>query len=679
MIFLIFLTSFAAAQKTVMFKSPYPAEKIMTVRNVLVSTAMVPVSGMPGWQSFTFSEDPYGPGGRGWFFQPEADNQCYDLSGMRTTDVTCTEPFSPAIEWPTDTIWIIPDITTDKKVPTLSTQHPRRIYFLNPPEWVNGYPELVIEGEANRMLPDPDLCGWFYLDLFVEDGPFDDTKDIFFRLNVDTTKIAGAEGLSSLDVGLSFVDLKAHFDELGLDVYFNPSEFKWTDTEMQLTGMCEYNLQAIIRDFHHSTHPNFYLPTDDPPFYVYSSFTGNDFTGSGYTYASSPFVRAYNNPCETITTGIVNPGLNLLTGKPVYNEISGCFGNPAGASDGTEWFDWLFKSDPNQQVNQKHCYDLPVKRGFEGLWEYDTQDELDAGFFPLDWEQLRDSTVAPFNIPSPAQCGPPLQTSCKPYFDTLSREQVLAGPLEVGCAEGSTVDDWWYWGGRSCIINDFWTGGYEGGAGHADYAPRNQHFCTEIHAEFTYQKGQTFMIRGDDDIWVFVNDSLVVDNGGMHLPVPGFVQMDSLSSLQEGLDYPVDIFFCDRQPTASNLMIKANFALKQQSDRTVNFSEGCVETEPTIHLTQDKVQSNTQLRAKALWQNGKLYISNVGPVVSSIEIFDASGKSIYLESDPGFSESHNESGMLEIQSEALGRQGVFFVRLSHPNGNVQNVTVFQAE
>jgi len=554
----------AIGQTVIMFKSPYPAGKTMTVRDANASTEAV--DGMAGWQSYTFSADPYGPGSREWFFQPGTDNECYDLDGMTTSDQNCGNKFSPALSWPTDTMWIIPDITTAKRVPILSEQRPRRVYFLNPEEWVTGVPEMVISGTAHRMLPDPDLCGWFYLDLFVEDGPFDATKNIFFRFDQDTTQVAGADGLSDIDVAFPYIDLESQFTLYGPKVYFEPLDFIWAGNDMELTGICGYNLAALIRDFHHSTHPNFYLPNDDPPYFNYSSFTGNDLTGTGYTYTGTPYPHSYStgtkNPCEGITPGIIQNKLNTETRKPVYNPSSGCFGDPAGAADGTEWFDWLFKTDPNEVINQEHCYDLPFTKATDGLWVYDSQDEPDAGFFPMDWAALQGDAKAPFNIPAPAQCGAPLKTECVPFYDQLTPAQVAAGPAAIGCADGTTTDDWWYWGGRSCTMNGFWDGGYSG-QDHELYAPRNQHFCFETHAEFIYSPGQTFTFRGDDDIWVFINDSLVVDNGGLHLPAPGYVQLDNLN-LEPNNTYPIDIFFCDRQPTSSNVFIKTSMYFKQR-------------------------------------------------------------------------------------------------------------------
>jgi fibro-slime domain-containing protein len=93
---------------------------------------------------------------------------------------------------------------------------------------------------------------------------------------------------------------------------------------------------------------------------------------------------------------------------------------------------------------------------------------------------------------------------------------------------------------------------------------RNFNFCVESHASFIYVKGQKFHINGDDDLWIFINDKLVVDRGGIHPPVSDSVDLDQLGLVQ-GQDYAWDIFQCDRQPCASTLRLSTNIYFKQKS------------------------------------------------------------------------------------------------------------------
>ena len=99
---------------------------------------------------------------------------------------------------------------------------------------------------------------------------------------------------------------------------------------------------------------------------------------------------------------------------------------------------------------------------------------------------------------------------------------------------------------------------------------RNQHFCFESHAKFTYRKGLRFSFRGDDDIWIYIDNKLAVDIGGTHLAAPGYVDLDyfvgASGGFNVGSEYDLDIFFCDRRTTMSNVRIKTNMYIRQKTD-----------------------------------------------------------------------------------------------------------------
>ena len=95
-------------------------------------------------------------------------------------------------------------------------------------------------------------------------------------------------------------------------------------------------------------------------------------------------------------------------------------------------------------------------------------------------------------------------------------------------------------------------------------AGRNQHFCFESHANFRFRKGLKFSFRGDDDIWVFIDNKLAVDLGGTHLAAPGYVDLDKfMPNAEVGKSYDIDIYFCDRRTTMSNIHIKTNMFIEQ--------------------------------------------------------------------------------------------------------------------
>jgi fibro-slime domain-containing protein len=94
-------------------------------------------------------------------------------------------------------------------------------------------------------------------------------------------------------------------------------------------------------------------------------------------------------------------------------------------------------------------------------------------------------------------------------------------------------------------------------------AGQNFLFTTEVHLLFTYETGQRFTFRGDDDLWIFVNDSLALDLGGLHRPAQGTIDFDAMATylgIVAGNDYPMDIFHAERHTSESNFRVETNIS-----------------------------------------------------------------------------------------------------------------------
>ncbi|MBN1306913.1 MAG: fibro-slime domain-containing protein [Chitinispirillaceae bacterium] len=94
--------------------------------------------------------------------------------------------------------------------------------------------------------------------------------------------------------------------------------------------------------------------------------------------------------------------------------------------------------------------------------------------------------------------------------------------------------------------------------------PHNYYFTMELSAQFDYTKGQTFYFRGDDDVWVFINNRLVVDIGGIHNPCEGAVNLDTLG-LTVGNTYSFKGFFVERNCCGSNFRMVTSINLRTTS------------------------------------------------------------------------------------------------------------------
>lgn len=94
----------------------------------------------------------------------------------------------------------------------------------------------------------------------------------------------------------------------------------------------------------------------------------------------------------------------------------------------------------------------------------------------------------------------------------------------------------------------------------------NYYFTFELHSRFTYRGGEVFTFRGDDDVFVFINQRRVIDLGGVHGPLTGSVNLDSVAGsigLVVGETYDFDFFFAERYCCGSSFRIQTSITLEQ--------------------------------------------------------------------------------------------------------------------
>ncbi|WP_437524746.1 fibro-slime domain-containing protein [Sorangium sp. So ce726] len=98
----------------------------------------------------------------------------------------------------------------------------------------------------------------------------------------------------------------------------------------------------------------------------------------------------------------------------------------------------------------------------------------------------------------------------------------------------------------------------ERGWGNEGY-PHNYHFTTELHMSFHYNGGEVFTFSGDDDLWVFINDKLAIDLGGLHEVETDSIDLDARAAdlgLEIGNEYSLALFHAERRATDSNFSLQ---------------------------------------------------------------------------------------------------------------------------
>ncbi len=392
-------------------------------------------------------------------------------------------------------------------------------------------------------------------------------------------------------------------------------------TDPAVDGSCEYKLAAIIYDTDASLHPAFSCFVDGGNG---NENTSAD-CQKGAQGVSASDAQKVVQACKGVVTGIVQDTLSADKKPLLKTAAMGGKGETCFISQ--TYFDQLFRPTAGVNEMSCYDMPFVRNSSGKWEFDSDYHktvtsngDTVQGGFYPV--EATSDADILSGSVPvaaartkhaaqGPVYHYPWLREKDAneeiPIFDLMCNGPGWTGGLDC---EGhfSNGDDWngtsfhnttigadnkniWCWG-NYCIgdIPDNWptfknntetqvaatvsgatprwaSGNYYTGESSGTNG-RNQQFCFESHANFVYKPGLKFNFRGDDDIWVFIGGKLAVDLGGTHLAAPGYAVLDNLTDKNgnpfvEGQTYDLDIFFCDRRTTMSNVRINTNMYIQQ--------------------------------------------------------------------------------------------------------------------
>lgn len=396
-----------------------------------------------------------------------------------------------------------------------SPLEPKIVRLLSP--WDNMSPSMLVAGDTVKMGPiSPDTCGW-YQGIYYKHT---DDWQVEFKQTFGMEHYGGLGTVAEGEIVDSLVDLGPVMT-LYDTVWIYPYPVSNSAPTLSLSypnrlGICPtMKISALVLDWAGESYDN------DIDVDFGGIYGGNEYTT--VTYVDSTGVLKEAKTCGGLAVGMVRD--TLVNGVPVRVDSADFpWGICSAGHEIEKWFvpQVLAKGADGTEYTNAVCRDIDLTLDAEGFWLADIteagncNDSINPGFYPIDDFQYLD----------------PEKTIKNPKFD---------------------------WAVSGCM--------------------HNYSFSMKISAQFRYVRGQYFEFRGDDDVWVFINNRLVVDIGGCHSPIEGAVDLDTMN-LVEGQEYPFHIFFSERNATGSNFKMRTSINLQTQKTylpREVPHVDGLIE------------------------------------------------------------------------------------------------------
>lgn len=465
-------------------------------------------------------------------------------------------------------VWMIPKGDSNMTF-TWTPIHPRYIQFLNP--WTATTPSIIIDGDTSKMSGVPNKCGWYQARVY--DTPA--SWDVLFKQSIGKDVYTGSGLLSGSAISLDSIIKE------GDSAWVTPTPYPTGAPAISghytgVLGDCgKRSLSVMVIDWLGEGEDQYGGNTnhqDKGGRNTKDINFGGAYDGTSETRKTIDG-KEYNG-CRGLVQGMVEPVLGE-NGVPVRSATfpdTSC----TSADSLNDWFiPTVLAEKGGKEYTNATCRDIPLQLDDEGFWSGDYNEDEAAnlpGFFPID------------------------------DFKYLDDEQTLPNPKWDSVYAGA---DW---------------KGY-----------RNFSFAMVVRAEFEYVKGQYFEFRGDDDVWVFINNRLVVDIGGVHGPENGYVDVDTVGqgtkdSLVEGQTYPFHIFFAERNATGSNFKMRTSMDLQTQRtyyQKQVKTTDGTIKYEIWQIIKEESLScdgnSEAESRTELAPSNYTLYGAQFGSTGVSLK------------------------------------------------------------
>ena len=201
----------------------------------------------------------------------------------------------------------------------------------------------------------------------------------------------------------------------------------------------------------------------------------------------------------------------------------------------------------------------------------------------------------------------------------------------------------------------------------------NHHFGMSMEVKYSFSDGKLaadgsdviYEFTGDDDLWVYVDDKLVLDIGGIHQPIRGYinfttgkvyiygtndnkeVEVDWIKNLSIGEEHTLNMFYLERGGCDSNLSVRFNMPLTIAKADVSFAKERATDDNHASGERLDNVQFG-------LWENDEL-TGNPSRIVTS-----------------------NSNGLITIEDLPIRDDGhVYYLREIRPHdGYLESDTVY---